>query len=162
MHIVPVEDIPKTVDLLPKDDLPKIFKICKQMEDVCIGKNGIGLSALQVGINWPLFIAKVGGLQSFRYFIDCNYSPIGDEKHFSLEGCLSLPNRFFRVERWNKVVVTGQELVVDNNGELNIKDIKEDTSEVVFQHEIDHHRLVLISDIGTEVFLRFEKSDNRG
>ena len=160
MKIVSVEQIPhaKPVSL---DRPMEIYKICLQMEEICKKNKGIGLSAVQVGIPWNLFIIKRNVFESqadskFDYYLNCKYVPTTDKKQDSVEGCLSLLNeagqfRQFLVQRFVEVRVIGQRLLAED--ELNIEDVdfvvgKPQT--IVFQHEIDHTTR-LISDIGEEI-----------
>jgi peptide deformylase len=150
LKIVPAEEIPKEAIAVPKDDPVAVFKLCKEMEQICRTHNGIGLAAVQVGIPWSLFIVKAR--KGFRHLADCSYKPMTDEKVSSIEGCLSLPRRNFLVSRWSKVFIEGVELVV-KNGRPEFVDFTYETSDVVWQHEADHQLGILISDIGREVHL---------
>ena len=61
-------------------------------------------------------------------------------------------NMFYRVDRFDVVLVTGSELVAESEPVLKNVNIEADkTLAVVFQHEIDHTRGILISEIGTLV-----------
>ena len=151
LKIVSADDIPKEVVVVPKGDPAAVFKFCKQMEQICDKHDGIGLSAVQVGVPWKLFI--VCWRKKYRYFADCEYKPLVETKTTSIEGCLSLPRRHYVVPRWDKVLVEGLELVV-KNGKLEFVELSFETSEIVFQHEIDHHRGILIRDAGKEVHLQ--------
>lgn len=55
MQIIPVEEIPKAEDV-PLDNLMKIYKVCLDMEKICL--DGIGLACPQVGLSWKLFIVR--------------------------------------------------------------------------------------------------------
>jgi peptide deformylase len=154
MQLVPSNEIPKGQPV-PVENLMDVYKTVQKMEKLCEQESGIGLSAVQVGIPWNLFIWMERG--KFRYFINCEYEPNGDDKAKAIEGCLSLKNkngkfRNFEVERHVEVTMRGKELVV---GEvLSLADVELKLSgiySVVAQHEIDHQRSILISDIGTEI-----------
>jgi peptide deformylase len=153
MKIVAAKTIPEA-EVAPKDDPAAVFKVCKQMEVVCSRHQGLGLSAVQVGLGWQLFVIQYDG--NFRHFVDCEYEPIGEDKKSHVEGCLSLPGKTYVVSRWEKVKVTGQELVIkEGSPEFVDYEAELDTlPAIVFQHEIDHARGVLVSDIGKEVRLR--------
>jgi peptide deformylase len=158
MQIIPVEEIPKAEDV-PLDNLMKIYKVCLDMEKVC--KEGVGISAVQVGIPWKLFLVRY--YDHFEYYINCEYEPLVDvnQKHFqSIEGCLSLRNkdgsfRQFLVERFPKIKVKGKRLRVNNDLTLEDIDInfENDKYAIILQHEIDHFLGVegLISNIGKEI-----------
>jgi len=137
------------------------------MAELCIKEHGIGLAAVQVGIPWKLFVVRyinegtsatawIPTNDQFRFFVNCRYVPLSEEKEKSLEGCLSIrrPNgdfRHFEVDRYKQVKVEGHELLV--SPELKVEPVTVEPKgfhNFVFQHEIDHQDLVLISDIGVE------------
>lgn len=172
-HLVPIEEIPKVEDVknVPTDDLVELYKVCKHMEILCSIENGLGLSAVQVGIPWKLFLVRLENHPKFEpkklhygYFVNCDYNKVTEEGQVaSLEGCLSLRSpdgrmRFFRVDRWKKVTLNGFQLIIEDI-ELRLKkinielDLTEHAENVVFQHEVDHQRGILISDYGEELFL---------
>jgi peptide deformylase len=158
LSIASIENIPKEVVDCPADNLLRVYKTCLQMSILCIKEQGIGLSAVQVGIPWRLFIVRYmdGGKDKFRFFLNSKYTAITDEKVKSLEGCLSLRNtqgdfRHFQVDRYSNVKVECQELLTEPNLRLEAVSLEpKDFYCNVFQHEIDHQNLVLISDIGVE------------
>jgi len=155
LQIVPVNEIPKALDV-PLDNLMDIFRLCNKMEVICDKNDGIGLSAVQIGIPWKLFIIKKN--RHFEYYVNCEYEGSGD-KIKSLEGCLSLRNekkefRRFEVERFQTVKIKGKQLIVSGMPSLVLQDVdrvEKDLYAVVFQHEIDHSRDILISTIGREI-----------
>jgi len=170
MKIVSLDQIPKISELedVPLDEPINLYKTCKEMEMVCELQNGVGLSAVQVGIPWNLFIikfdetSKIGNPGEYGYFINCKYNGITTEnttedKIVSLEGCLSIRSpdgqlRLFQVERYRMIEVIGLRLKEPN---LNIEKINlsidSNNQGVVFQHEIDHAYDILITDIGKEI-----------
>jgi peptide deformylase len=128
------------------------------MEQLCLQQQGVGLSAVQVGIPWKLFVVYFDNkITPFRYFVNCRYES-NTKKIQSLEGCLSLRNsagdlRYFEVPRYEKVKIIGQELLIGTN-DLEIKDVNFEIAGLyatVFQHEIDHSDQILISEIGKEI-----------
>jgi peptide deformylase len=158
MKIVPVDQIPKPEEIVdvPTDDLMKVYKVCNELEQACKLESGIGLSAVQVGIPWRLFV--VDGSDGFEYLVNCDYEAVVNEKAFSVEGCLSLRTkegnlRYFKVNRFKKVRIRGK--ILDSHKELELKDIDYTTQvniyNVVYQHEIDHQNGILISEIGEEI-----------
>ena len=93
--------------------------------------------------------------------MNCKYEPLDETKQNSLEGCLSIKNKFgglryFLVERHKNITITGSELIIKPF--LEIVDLSHNESDyysTVFQHEIDHggwdgKSPTLISDIGKE------------
>lgn len=154
--LVPVADIPQATDV-PTDELLAVFRLITQMEQLCDAQNGIGLSAVQVGIPWKLFVVQRG--IGYEYYINCEYVGFG-EKGKSIEGCLSLRDKFgnlrrFEVDRFSSVQIKGQQLIISpESPSLILEDVNRTESglySVVFQHEIDHQRNILISEIGKEI-----------
>lgn len=169
MKLVELKDIPKpnSITDVPLDNPIKVLKVCLEMQVLCEKSLGIGLSAVQVGIPWKLFVVK-GAKNSplmkpgeYGYFINCEYEKTNESKTIvSLEGCLSIRSqdgqlRHFEVERSDTIRVSGKRLIILNN--VLVKDfdciLNVEEQSVVFAHEIDHQRSVLISDTGKEVVL---------
>lgn len=159
LSIVPVEQIPKGEDV-PLDDLLNIFKHGVYMQSLCVNLDGIGLSAVQVGIPWNFFVVNdpvEGG-----FYLNCFYEGIGEKEKESIEGCLSLRDkhgvlRRFCLKRFERIKLKGKKLVVQRvDPQFVLEDIDREVDglfSVVFQHEIDHANGTLISDIGNEVHI---------
>jgi len=168
MKIIPVNEIPKDVQDVPLDDPMSVYKTFLRMEHVCSILNGVGLSAVQVGIPWKMFITPRPDegesiQQKFDWYVNCDYEPVdwnfNVAKNRSLEGCLSIKKengelRRFFVERYPKVKVKGKKLIADASKPI-FKDVdfvpESEIAAVIFQHEIDHQKGILISDIGKEI-----------
>jgi peptide deformylase len=73
LKIVPVVDIPKAKDV-PLESLMDIFRLCTKMEKICDVNDGIGLSAVQVGVPWNLFIVKRNRQLLHLNLTKCNLS----------------------------------------------------------------------------------------
>ena len=156
MKIVEVDLIPeaKSVNDVPLDDPMKVYKVCLEMQKICEENEGIGLSSVQVGIPWKLFIIKADDNSgNYDYFANCVYEPAYDSKRIvSLEGCLSLRSedgrlRQFQVERFDYINILGFKFTLDNFNFVPFKSSVDASHQgVVFQHEIDHQLGVLISD----------------
>ena len=160
MKLVEIDNIPNTWDEIPLDDLLKVYASCLEMLSICKESNGVGLSAFQVGIPWKLFVINYAGLEEF--YIDCEYETIEDEKISSIEGCLSILDKDgsckrFKVERDRRVRIIGKKLVLsDGSVGLAVHDVDMDLDgavSIIFQHEIDHHHGILISDHGDEYYI---------
>jgi peptide deformylase len=155
--IVSAQDIPKQAMTTP-ENLINLYEVCQQMSDICEAEGGIGLSAFQIGLPWKVFVVKQAS--GYEYYVDCDYEPIVDtDVQISIEGCLSLRNssgklRRFKIKRYKSVRVWGKRLVV-NDGRLELVDINfvsaGDIFTVIFQHEIDHQKQILIESIGQEI-----------
>lgn len=157
LSIVPVADIPQASDV-PVDNLIDVFRIITQMEKICTDQQGIGLSAVQLGIPWKLFVIQrdIG----YEYYINCEYNGIG-QKGKSIEGCLSLKDaqgnlRRFEVDRYSSIQLKGKQLKISDSPSLVLEEVdrvEHGLYAIVMQHEIDHETGILISKIGTEIEL---------
>lgn len=164
MNIVPLDQIPLAQDV-PTENVIEIFKVITRLEALLLKKEGIGISAVQAGIPWKLFIVHRQnsiGKSPLEYYINCEYTPTeSKEKITSIEGCLSLLNingnsRRFEVQRYLEVLVTGKRLRITDTSDLVLEDFKKTEKglyAIVFQHEIDHQfqRNKMIDLIGTEI-----------
>jgi peptide deformylase len=150
--IVPVAEIPREMESTPTN-LVEIYKVCRFMEVLCEQSGGIGLAAPQVGLPWRVYVVRQED-GHYDFFVDCNYIPSGSSKVLSTEGCLSLKHPDgsfiqFIVERNEKVRLVGKQLI--NEQELKDIDIElVGLYSIVHQHEADHTKGFLISDIGRE------------
>ncbi|WP_026894747.1 peptide deformylase [Clostridiisalibacter paucivorans] len=104
--------------------------------------NGGGLAAPQVGILKRLVVIDMGkGLMKL-----VNPKIISQEgKQQVIEGCLSIPNIWGKLERPAKVIVKA----LDENGKEIILTGKGDLAKC-FCHEIDHLDGILFTDLVTE------------
>ena len=93
--------------------------------------NGVGLSAIQVGINKRIFILDIDGVKQTVI----NPSVISQSNDFSyeIEGCLSVPDTWTRIRRPESVIVSFQ----DENGTNHERKYSGLWSRA-FQHEYDH------------------------
>jgi peptide deformylase len=154
LKLVPLENIPEGKPC--GDDLVYLWKLGLQMQGICEKEDGIGLSAVQVGIPINFFVIDFDG--NFRFFVNCEYQSLSDNKIKGIEGCLSIKNaegkiKHFEVERFENIRITGKELITDSIVLVDIDLTPTDFFRVVFQHEIDHSFGILISDTGKEVYL---------
>ncbi len=166
-EIVDLKDIPdcESVEDVQDDckSLVEAYDLCLKMERACIKADGIGLSAVQVGIPLKLFVVKnpSGDVDEFDHLVNCSYTEANDatESKRGIEGCLSLKNsdgtlKRFWVERLDSISVTGKRLSISEQGKIFLESFQEiltDLNAVVYAHEIDHQNGILISDIGEEV-----------
>jgi peptide deformylase len=157
MKLVAPENIPMG-EIVPTDNKARIANIFMDMIKLCESQEGIGLSAVQVGLPYKMFIVKDGA--KFRCFLNCDYEQTTEAKRtLSLEGCLSLRSpdgrlRFFEVERWDQIKVSGTEFCLSTFDYIfGFIECVSSPLCIVFQHEIDHDKGVLISQIGKEVLL---------
>jgi peptide deformylase len=101
-------------------------------------RKGVGLAATQIGVPYAWFIDILG----IPYI---NPETIQTEGKPSLlvEGCLSLPDKFYNVLRYDAITIS---FVTLQNEKEKLRFTGFDAQ--VIQHEIDHLNGVLISDKG--------------
>lgn len=157
IKLVPLDELPKA-QATPTDDLMALFRLAAKMEKLCDSENGVGLSAVQVGIPYKFFILKRG--KSYEYYVDCEYVGFGD-KQKSIEGCLSIRKpdggfRRFEVDRYAGIKLQGKQLKITGTPSVLLEDftrLETGLPAIIFQHEIDHGNDILISQIGKEIEL---------
>ena len=130
-------EIPEEVDF--------IRELRRDMNKILRQNKALGLTACQIGIPANFFIVnklKLSGTKKFNYFINTTIEYIGTPVAGE-EGCLSIPGELYTVERHSKIRVRSMML----NGTTRESVFSGLTARVI-QHEYDHTRGILISDIG--------------
>ena len=136
-----------------------IQKIIAHMAGTMYQEPGVGLAAVQVGIDKSLIIYDIAPKEESRSLnilinpkiIDSEGTTISEK-----EGCLSVPDLRANVKRSKKILVEG----IDREGNP-LKIEAEEFLAVVLQHEIDHLNGVLfidrISTLKRELYKRHVK-----
>lgn len=103
-------------------------------------RNAAGLAAVQIGIHKRAFVVKYQG-EIYRF----SNSIIEEGKYpdWKVEGCLSIPNREFRVQRFNRIRVTD-----DING--TNREYRNVLAQII-QHEHDHTLGITLMQSGEEI-----------
>lgn len=101
--------------------------------------NGIGLAAPQIGLSLRLCVIEIDGV--VYNMINPKITSTSREKVFFEEGCLSLPEEYFEIERFAKVTVRYQ----NEKGE-DMKLRAHGLLAYCIQHELDHLDGKLIYD----------------
>lgn len=165
MNLVKVEEIPPGQDV-DINDVDHIIDLYGKMVQFA-RENGypLGLSAVQLGIPEKFFIARCDmypyGDSTIDYgyigYINCQYfPPTPPAEVVSIEGCLSLPGKIFKLNRFPRMGLKGYMMSV-NVDTFEIEVLKVDQLvtnsklAVILQHEIDHQFGILISDLGDEI-----------
>ena len=71
-------------------------------------EDGAGLAAPQIGLSLRVFVYTCGGKEG--HLVNPEWEPIGDEKTFVNEGCLSIPEISEPTERYARVRASGQDI----------------------------------------------------
>ena len=137
---------------------PEIHRLMDDMLDTMYAANGIGLSAVQVGVLKRVIVVDVdqrdeGGVRNPIKMI--NPEIIGETEELNVynEGCLSFPGQYSEVERPEAIKLryldeNGKEHVIEADGLLA----------TCLQHEIDHMNGVVfvdhVSRVKRDVILR--------
>ena len=122
----------------------EIQALAKDMLDTMYDAPGIGLAAPQIGVMKRIVVmdlAPEGEPADPLVMINPEITKFGDEIQVTEEGCLSIPELYYEVERPSTVTVQytdleGKEVTKDAEGKLA----------VCIQHELDHLDGVLYID----------------
>ena len=141
-----------------------IKALAKDMLDTMYDAPGIGLAAPQIGVMKRIVVmdlAKEGDKPEPMVLINPEITKFSDVVQTTEEGCLSIPELYYDVERPDAVTVKytdldGNEVVKDADGKLA----------VCIQHELDHLDGVLYIDYLSRlkrdrVIKKFDKAAKR-
>jgi peptide deformylase len=152
-----------TVDAFDK----KLHSLIKDMKDTlvsCTHPKGVGLAAPQIGVGLQVFIIRPHESSPISTFVNPTILSHGkpivptDEKpHSALEGCLSIPQIWGEVERYESVVVSYK----DEVGVIHEEEFK-GFKAIIIQHEIDHLHGILYTQRVLEQQKRMYKSEPDG
>ena len=140
----------------------EVKKLAKDMLDTMYAAPGIGLAAPQVGALQRVVVmdlAKDGTPPDPIVMINPEILKFSDETVVTEEGCLSIPDLYYEVERPASVTVKYTNL----NGETVTRDA-DDRLAICVQHELDHLDGVLYIDYLSRlkrdrVLKKFEKAE---
>lgn len=116
----------------------KIKQLAEDMLDTMYSNDGIGLAACQVGVLKRVVVYDVTYIDEKKgkkavVLINPKITSRSKSKVIVEEGCLSFPDIFENVERYEKVTVE----YTDLDGKKVVKNVK-DMEAVCIQHELDH------------------------
>lgn len=117
-----------------------IAGLIKKMREMMERANGDGLAASQVGLDQAMFIAKHAN-KFYAIFNPKIVKSEGGEVSWNGEGCLSIPGKYGKTYRSDKVMLQG----FDRNGKA-VKIKAWGGLALVFQHEVDHLNGILWID----------------
>ena len=121
----------------------KLIQLAEDMKVAMVKYNGIGLAAPQVGHNIRLIVVRIGD-EVYEMFNPQIRSHSGGFITLE-EGCLSIPNEYCMVPRYETIKLKFQ----DKTSKYNYWEIKGLDARVV-QHEVDHLDGILITDLVKE------------
>lgn len=142
-----------------------IVRLLDDMLETMYQANGVGLAAPQVGILSRIVVIDIQAREDEKqplFFVNPEIVAHSEEQCDGSEGCLSIPNQFAHVKRFNSVTVR----FLDRQGQP-----QEMTAEgflaIAIQHELDHLDGVLfidhLSPLKRKMLLkRLEKQRKRG
>ncbi|ELE4966721.1 peptide deformylase [Campylobacter coli] len=117
----------------------ELHTLLDDMHDTMIASQGVGLAAIQVDIPLRALIVNIldeneeQKKEDLLEIINPQIIPLGEEKITCTEGCLSVPDFFEEVERYNHILLKYQ----DRFG--NFKELEaQGFLAVAIQHENDH------------------------
>ena len=123
----------------------KIKNLVQDMLDTMYAQNGVGLAAPQIGENFRVFVIDVStGNEPLNPMVFINPKIIKKSGAcISHEGCLSFPEAYTDVKRYENVMVKA----LDTNGRSFVIEAKEGSLLArAIQHEFDHLDGILFVD----------------
>ncbi|GIW65869.1 MAG: peptide deformylase [Candidatus Parcubacteria bacterium] len=121
-----------------------LSNIIKEMKELMVKNNGVGLAANQVDLDLSLFIAKPK--DKFYIFINPEIM-LAEEEEIKEEGCLSIPNKWGLVKRYKKIKIQYQDI----KGKKRTLKASGLLAHII-QHEIDHLSGILFIDKAIEIY----------
>jgi peptide deformylase len=113
-----------------------VRKLAQDMLDTMYDSDGVGLAAPQIGVSKRIMVIDVSGEDDPpKPIVFINPEIIErDGELTGQEGCLSFPDVYFEVQRFNRVVVRFQDL----RGKMLKLTAEGNLLSRAIQHEIDH------------------------
>lgn len=146
MIITDIEKLKQISEPVSLSEAPEIINLLDTELALAnkLGHYGIGLAAPQIGIYKQVAIVRIGDIK-----INLVNAEVLDKRLrvIGTEGCLSLPDKSCRVERFNEIVVLNQSNFSDFDEKIPIKFVAYGIPAICVQHELNHLDGVLITDI---------------
>ena len=137
----PLRKKSRSIDI--KKDRDVLDAIIHKLKHKLIKSHGIGLSAPQISENIRVFAIKIPG-EPIRYFVNPIIKPLKKKGIMTnAEGCLSVPNETYVVDRYYKIKITHLDETMTNKS-ISAHGLLS----AAIQHENDHLEGRLICDIG--------------
>jgi len=148
-EILPIRvygDVMLRVKALPVQQFDdKLHRFVRDLTYTMYERDGLGLAANQTGHNQRLFVIDIDWSKEDSEpnpFVMINPVILSGEGEYEMEeGCLSVPDIFAKVKRFNKIKYTYFDITGKEHSET-----AEGLKAVVIQHEYDHLNGVLFID----------------
>ena len=138
-----VEEIDEKIQTLIDDMIETMYKY-----------NGVGLSAVQVGVLKRVVVIDIEDGEGARVFINPKITHTKGE-HEVEEGCLSFPNQYAKVVRPKELTVEA----LDRDGKKFTLKAKDLLAQAI-AHEVDHLEGVVFTDRMIPGTLEYVQSEN--
>ncbi|MCD6254903.1 MAG: peptide deformylase [Deltaproteobacteria bacterium] len=126
-----------------KDVGKEIRKLAENMAETMYNAPGVGLAAPQIGQSLQLIVIDPTGQKAQGLMVLINPKIVAAEGEVEEEeGCLSIPDFYFKIKRYSKVRVKGYDPLKEKTIEIEADGLLAR----IFQHEIDHLEGTLIID----------------
>ena len=132
----------------------KIQTLIDDMIETMYKYNGVGLSAVQVGVLKRVVVIDIEDGEGARVFINTKITHTKGE-HEVEEGCLSFPNQYAKVVRPKELTVEA----LDRDGKKFTLKAKDLLAQAI-AHEVDHLEGVVFTDRMIPGTLEYVQSEN--
>ena len=124
--------------------IEELKEIVEKMYEAQVETGGVGISAIQVGLPFRIFLTGQG--EDMEIFLNQKVKELSPYRKADWEGCLSCPDSMVRVKRASYIVIEYTSLREGKYMKITRK-LKDFDARVV-QHELDHLNGFLITDRG--------------
>ena len=127
---------------------PEIIQLGRDLVDTMKAYDGLGLSANQIGELWRVFTVDLGAMNIGKgQLVLANPQMIYYEgTDVDEEGCLSFPDLFFDVERYDFVIFRGKKIDIESGTWKDVEINATGLYSRALQHELDHLDGILFID----------------
>ena len=138
IHLDPHPILREVITEYPPMNDQRVTYVAQAMLDMMDKLDGLGLAAPQVGVRWRMFVSTFGVFILPQIFA----GPKGSQTLVEMEeGCLSLPDRFEKVTRPERIILSAYDL----KGRPYTTQLSGLEARVA-QHEVDHLNGILFID----------------
>jgi peptide deformylase len=139
LTLYPSETLKTPGEKIPRNEIASLKALREDMIETMYKERGVGLAAQQIGKTLQMCVIDVDG--TVYTLFNPKITSSSQQMHTDEEGCLSVPGKFFPIERHWKVTVR----YLDENG-LQQKMRASGLLARAIQHEVDHLNGILILD----------------